>query len=75
MLAKGGDEKYVAPKEDKDAKEGAEDTKQFMVNYKGTLISGKEFDASPEGAPVPMTLQVVPGFKEALTTISERLAS
>jgi len=63
VLAKGGAEKYVAPKE------GAEDNKQFMVNYKGTLISGKEFDASPEGQPVPMTLQVVPGFKEALTTM------
>ena len=65
VINKGGDEKYVAPKEgDKDAKE-----KQFMVNYKGTLIDGKEFDASPPGAPVPMTLQVVPGFKEALTTM------
>jgi len=64
VLAKGGEEKYVAP-----AKEGAEDNKQFMVNYKGTLISGKQFDASPEGEPVPMTLQVVPGFKEALTTM------
>ncbi len=63
VLAKGGAEKYVAPKE------GVEDNKQFMVNYKGTLISGKEFDASPEGQPVPMTLQVVPGFKEALTTM------
>lgn len=63
VLAKGGDEKYVAPKE------GAEDNKQFMVNYKGTLISGKQFDASPEGEPVPMTLQVVEGFKEALTTM------
>ena len=65
VLAKGGNEKYVAPKEgDKDAAE-----KQFLVNYKGTLISGKQFDASPEGAPVPMTLQVVEGFKEALTTM------
>jgi len=65
VLAKGGSEKYVAPKEDdKDAAE-----KQFMVNYKGTLIDGKQFDASPEGEPVPMTLQVVPGFKEALTTM------
>jgi FKBP-type peptidyl-prolyl cis-trans isomerase len=63
VLAKGGAEKYVAPKE------GTEDNKQFMVNYKGTLISGKQFDASPEGQPVPMTLQVVPGFKEALTTM------
>ena len=61
VITKGGSEKYVAPKE------GAEDKKQFMVNYKGTLIDGKEFDASPPGEPVPMTLQVVPGFKEALT--------
>jgi FKBP-type peptidyl-prolyl cis-trans isomerase len=63
ILAKGGEEKYVAPKE------GAEDNKQFLVNYKGTLINGKQFDASPEGEPVPMTLQVVEGFKEALTTM------
>lgn len=63
ILTKGGDEKYVAPKE------GAEDNKQFLVNYKGTLIDGKEFDASPVGQPVPMTLQVVEGFKEALTTM------
>ncbi|MBC8126525.1 MAG: FKBP-type peptidyl-prolyl cis-trans isomerase [Gloeobacteraceae cyanobacterium ES-bin-144] len=63
VIAKGGEEKYVAPKE------GTEDTKQFLVNYKGTLINGKVFDASPEGSPVPMTLQVVPGFKEALTTM------
>jgi FKBP-type peptidyl-prolyl cis-trans isomerase len=65
VLAKGGAEKYVAPKEgDKEAAE-----KQFLVNYKGTLIDGKQFDASPEGEPVPMTLQVVDGFKEALTTM------
>jgi FKBP-type peptidyl-prolyl cis-trans isomerase len=63
VINKGGDKKYVAPKE------GEEDNKQFMVNYKGTLIDGKEFDASPAGEPVPMTLQVVPGFKEALTTM------
>lgn len=63
ILAKGGEEKYVAPKE------GAEENKEFLVNYKGSLITGKEFDASPAGAPVPMTLQVVPGFKEALTTM------
>ena len=63
VINKGGAEKYVAPKE------GTEDNKQFMVHYKGTLIDGKEFDASPPGEPVPMTLQVVPGFKEALTTM------
>lgn len=63
VIAKGTDEKYVAPKE------GASDSKEFLVNYKGTLIDGKEFDSSPPGKPVPMTLQVVPGFKEALTTM------
>ncbi|MCF7674667.1 MAG: FKBP-type peptidyl-prolyl cis-trans isomerase [Akkermansiaceae bacterium] len=63
ILAKGGEEKYVAPKE------GTEDNKEFMVNYKGTLIDGTEFDASPAGQPVPMTMQVVPGFQEALTTM------
>ncbi len=62
VLAKGGDKKYAAPKE-------GEADKQFMVNYKGTLIDGTEFDASPEGQPVPMTLQVIDGFKEALTTM------
>jgi|688.fasta_scaffold123101_2 FKBP-type peptidyl-prolyl cis-trans isomerase len=63
VLTKGGDKKYVAPKE------GVEDNKEFLVNYKGTLIDGKEFDKSPPGQPVPMTLQVVPGFKEAITTM------
>lgn len=63
IIAKGGEEKYVAPKE------GAQDNKEFLVNYKGTLIDGTEFDASQPGQPVPMTLQVVPGFKEALTTM------
>ena len=63
VLAKGGDEKYVEPKDP------AKDNKQFMVHYKGTLISGKQFDASPEGEPVPMTLQVVEGFKEALKSM------
>ncbi|MFT3990694.1 MAG: FKBP-type peptidyl-prolyl cis-trans isomerase [Luteolibacter sp.] len=63
VINKGGSEKYVEPKD------GKEDNKQFLVHYKGTLIDGKQFDASPEGQTVPMTLQVVPGFKEALTTM------
>jgi len=63
VLAKGSDKKYVP------GKEGEEEGKQFMVNYRGTLIDGAEFDKSPEGKPVPMTLNVVPGFKEALTTM------
>ncbi|MBK1830220.1 FKBP-type peptidyl-prolyl cis-trans isomerase [Verrucomicrobiaceae bacterium R5-34] len=48
----------------------AQDTAtKFLVNYRGTLIDGTEFDKSPEGQPYPMTLQVIPGFKEALTTM------
>jgi FKBP-type peptidyl-prolyl cis-trans isomerase len=66
VITKGGDKKYVPPK---DAKEGDEDTKQFMVSYKGSLISGKQFDATPEGKPVAMTLKVLPGFKEAITSM------
>ena len=42
-----------------------------MVNYRGTLIDGTEFDKSEEGKPFPMTLQVIPGFQEALTTMPE----
>lgn len=61
VLEKGGSEKYVEPKDEKAPQ------KQFLVNYKGTLISGKEFDASPPGKPVPMSLMVIEGFKEALT--------
>jgi FKBP-type peptidyl-prolyl cis-trans isomerase len=60
VINKGGDTKYAAPKE-------GEPEKQFMVNYKGTLADGTEFDASPEGQPIPMTMQVIEGFKEALT--------
>lgn len=63
VLEKGGDEKYAEPKE------GEEAEKHFLVNYKGSLIDGTEFDASPEGQPVPMSLQVIEGFKEALTTM------
>jgi FKBP-type peptidyl-prolyl cis-trans isomerase len=63
VLAKGGESKYVAPKE-------GEPEKQFMVNYKGSLIDGTVFDASPEGAPVAMTLSVIAGFKEALVLMS-----
>lgn len=67
VLAKGGDKKYEAPKESKDGKEAPE--KEFHVHYKGTLIDGTQFDASPEGETVPMTLQVIDGFKEALTSM------
>jgi FKBP-type peptidyl-prolyl cis-trans isomerase len=63
VIAKGGEKKYVAPAE------GVEDKKLFLVNYKGTKIDGTEFDSSPEGKPVEMTLEVVEGFREALTSM------
>jgi len=63
VLAKGTDKKYEAPAG------GPDPQTKFMVNYRGTLIDGTEFDKSPEGQPFPMTLQVIPGFKEALTTM------
>lgn len=63
VLAKGGDEVYAAPAE------GEMPNKQFQVHYKGTLIDGTEFDASPAGETVTVDLQVVPGFREALTTM------
>ena len=62
VLEAGSDKKYEG--------DAAADTgTKFMVNYRGTLIDGTEFDKSPEGQPFPMTLQVIPGFKEALTTM------
>lgn len=64
VLAKGGDQIYIAPKEGEPTP-----PKQFKVHYKGTLLDGTEFDSSPEGEPVTMSLQVVPGFREALTTM------
>lgn len=64
VINKGSDKKYVAPPA------GTQDTgTKFLVNYRGTLIDGTEFDKSPEGKPFPMTLQVIPGFQEALTTM------
>ncbi|MFU8892880.1 MAG: FKBP-type peptidyl-prolyl cis-trans isomerase N-terminal domain-containing protein [Luteolibacter sp.] len=63
VLEKGGDETYKAPEG-----EGAPQ-KQFVVHYKGTTIDGNEFDASEEGEPMTMTLAVIDGFREALTTM------
>ena len=68
VLKKGGDRKYVAPTDGK-----PDMGTKFLLHYKGTLIDGTEFDSSskhqPDGAPVEFTLQVVPGFAEALTTM------
>lgn len=62
VLVPGGEETYQQPKE-------GEPAKQFQVNYRGTLIDGTEFDASPAGEPVTMNLEVIDGFKEALTSM------
>ena len=62
VLKKGGDKKYTPT--------GGNDLNtKFLVNYRGTLIDGSEFDKSPEGQPYPMTLQVIPGFQEALKSM------
>jgi FKBP-type peptidyl-prolyl cis-trans isomerase len=63
ILAAGGEEVYKAPQG-----EGAPQ-KQFIVNYKGSTIEGEVFDASKEGSPATMTLGVIEGFREALTTM------
>ncbi len=42
---------------------------EFLVNYRGTLLDGTEFDKSPDGQPIPLTLQVIPGFGEALKSM------
>ena len=63
IINKGGEKKYEAPK---DAPGGMDMQAEFKVNYTGTLIDGTEFDKSPEGQPTALSLQVVPGFAEAL---------
>lgn len=63
VLEAGGEETFQAP-EDEDAPD-----KQFVVHYKGTTIDGEQFDASREDEPVTMTLGVIDGFREALTTM------
>jgi len=47
------------------------DSPTFLLSYKGSLIDGTEFDASPEGQDVPMGLQVIDGFREALMMMPE----
>ncbi len=62
VITEGDGATYEEPKE-------GEPAKQFQVNYSGSLIDGTEFDASPEGEPVTMNLDVIEGFKQALTTM------
>jgi len=64
IIEKGGDKKYIAP-DPKETPNGVDLQTQFNLSYTGTLIDGSEFDSS-KGETVPFTLQVVPGFAEAL---------
>ena len=43
-----------------------QDNPEFMITYKGELIDGTEFDASPGEEPIAVSLEVIPGFAEAL---------
>ena len=60
ILKKGDGEVTPAPPQ------GQRPTKQYMTIYRGTLIDGTEFDSS-QGKETAMSLNVIPGFKEALT--------
>ena len=60
ILKKGDGEVHPAPPK------GERPTKQYMTIYRGTLVDGTEFDSS-KGKATPMSLNVIPGFKEALT--------
>lgn len=60
ILKEGDGEIYTLPAD------GQRPNKQFMTIYRGTTIDGTEFDSS-KGEPAPMSLNVIAGFKEALT--------
>ncbi|MFP6859723.1 MAG: FKBP-type peptidyl-prolyl cis-trans isomerase N-terminal domain-containing protein [Roseibacillus sp.] len=62
ILKEGKGEIYTPPAA------GARPNKQFYTIYKGTLLDGTEFDSS-KGEATPMSLNVIPGFKEILTTM------
>ena len=48
------------------------ETDTVEVNYKGTLINGKEFDSSKGGKPASFKVnQVIPGWQEALKLMPE----
>jgi len=64
VINKGTDKKYVPPAI------GTQDSgTKFLVNFRGSLTDGTEIDKSPDGKTVPMTLRVMPGMQEALTTM------
>ena len=45
---------------------------EVEVNYRGTLVDGTEFDASPEGKPVKFPLnRVIKGWQEGITYAKE----
>ena len=65
VIKKGTDEKFESKSPELDARAS------LMVNYRGTLIDGTEFDKNDPGQPVPMNVsRVIPGFQEALKIIT-----
>lgn len=46
--------------------DGASGT-QFLVRYRATVQDGTEFDSTSNSSPIKLDLNVVPGFREALT--------
>jgi len=60
-----GGVQYKVLKAGEGKKPGAADT--VLCNYRGSLVDGKVFDASPPGKPVSFKVsQVIPGWQEAL---------
>lgn len=56
---------YKATKTGTGPKPGDDDS--IVVNYRGTLTSGQQFDASPEGKPATLKLaQLIAGWKDTL---------
>jgi len=63
VIEKGGDTSFATQAED------VKENPEFKIIYKGILIDGTVFDQSPGKEPIAINLQVIEGFKEALTTM------
>ena len=61
IITKGEGEVYEKP-------QSGPDRTQFMIKYHGTLVDGQVFDTT-EDRTVPMGINTVPGFREALTSM------
>lgn len=63
ILKKGTGKTYSPPKE---AVNGVDQTTQFFLKCKGTLLDGSVFMETPGKEAVPFNLQLIPGLVEAL---------